>query len=129
MYSSRLRARGSAASLAILQAILLISALVLGPAAAIAQDDAAAAPESAPQQVLLIQPEPVKLTVGESRVVTAWVCPPGTAGPLNADADPDRPRMRADGGRVDPQRAGRGRGQPRQGRGRAHEDHSQCPHR
>ena len=38
MYSSTRRSRGSAALMAVLQSILLITALVLGPAAAIAQE-------------------------------------------------------------------------------------------
>ena len=59
MYSSRLRLRGTAALFAVLQAILLISALVLGPAAAIAQEEAAApAAESAPQPVQAVGTRP-----------------------------------------------------------------------
>ena len=79
--------RGHLAIIAILQVLMLVSTLVLTPALVVAQEgDPAAA--SAPQSQLYIHPDPLKLTVGDTKVVTAWSCPAGIPLPLGVDEDP-----------------------------------------
>ena len=79
--------RGHLAIIAILQVLMLVSTLVLTPALVIAQEgDPAAA--SAPQSQLYIHPDPLKLAVGDTKVVTAWSCPAGIPLPLGVDEDP-----------------------------------------
>jgi hypothetical protein len=73
---------------AVLQAFLLISSLVLTPALVIAQEEQAGAEpaQAAAPLALFIQPDPVKLQVGQTEPVTAWACDPATT--LGPDADP-----------------------------------------
>ena len=83
------RVRGPMALTAVLQTFLLISSLVLTPALVIAQDEQAAAESAqpaAPALALFIQPDPIKLQVGQTEPVTAWACDPATT--LGPDADP-----------------------------------------
>ena len=90
------------ALLAVLQAILLLSALVLSPAAVVAQDgdqasgqapqvEAGAATDPAPAepaQKVRIYPKVTKLFPGGKKVVSAWHCPADIGASFGPDKEP-----------------------------------------
>ena len=93
------RSRG-AIFLAVLQAVLLISALALGSAQVVAQSDAAAPPNeqattqgdagqaAVPDRGLYVKPRKARLEVGDTLTLTAWLCKVPAKG--NSPFGPDR---------------------------------------
>ncbi len=78
------RARGRVAALAMLQAVLLISAMLLVPS----MTTLGAGKSNSQPTVLAIQPDTIQTQVGHSEQVSAWMCPAAVT--LGSAANPSR---------------------------------------